>query len=106
MQLAVAIDLFGAGFGRNGDQRILIAAHRQMTVNGVMAEIRCAAHKPFGKWRLAVITDLLGLLLPIDQPGLLCPEAVAVINGTLIKIFETRGHEYVSLTLRLLQRAF
>ena len=74
MQFAVAVNLFGICLGRNRNQRVLIGTCGQMAVDGVVAKVCRATHKPFGKRRIAVVADLLRLLLPVDQLCLLGPE--------------------------------
>jgi hypothetical protein len=50
-----------------------------MTVYRVMAKIGLTALEPVGKRRLAVVANLAGRHMPINQLGLLSPKTVAVI---------------------------
>ena len=52
-----------------------------------MAQVGDATDKPFGKRRVAVITNLGRLNFPIHQLGLFAPETIAVSEGSLVKFF-------------------
>ena len=71
------------------------AGARAAVIGLGLAQIGGAAHKPARKRRVAVVADLLGRRLPIDQPGLGGPEVVALINGLAVKLGIT-GHETLS----------
>jgi hypothetical protein len=51
----------------------------QMAVYRVVAEIGLTALKPIGKRGLAVVANLAGLHMPVNQMGLLSPKSVSVI---------------------------
>ena len=57
-----------------------------MAVNGVVTQVGFTAFEPFRKWRVAVVTDFLRGFVPLNVVGLLCPERIPVLNGTLVKI--------------------
>ena len=82
--------LFPAGFSRNVDQRPLIAAHGEMAVDRVVAEIGEAADKPFREWRPAVVEHRLERLVPVHELRLLGPELLAAFDGLLVKLFVSR----------------
>jgi hypothetical protein len=56
-----------------------------MAVHRVVAQVGDTTDKPLGKRWIAVITNLLGWHFPIDQLGLLAPEAVAISEGVLVE---------------------
>ena len=86
MQLLVGVRDLLVSFCRNKNQGRLIASVFQMAVNGVVTQIGFAALEPFGKWRVAVITNFLRCFVPLNVLSLLSPERIAVLNRTLVKI--------------------
>jgi hypothetical protein len=50
-----------------------------MTVNGVVTQIGFTTLEPFDKRRMAVITNFLGRLVPINLLGLLCPKSITIL---------------------------
>ena len=56
-----------------------------VAVDGVVAEVGFTAHEPFDEGRVGEIVDLRGLLVPVDQLGLLAPKAVPVFDGAFMK---------------------
>jgi len=89
---SVGVDLFRAGLGGDGDQRVLVGALGQVPVHGVVAEIGLPPDKPPCKWRIVVVADALGRHMPVDAAGLLGPEGIALLDGAAVEIVETRGH--------------
>ena len=85
-EFAEGIDLLLVGFGGDEDQRGLIGAVLQVTINSVVAEVGLPSHKPIGEGRTVVLADLLRLDVPIHQLCLFAPEAVAVLDRAAIKI--------------------
>jgi hypothetical protein len=57
-----------------------------MPIHGVVAEIGRAADEPTRKGRTAGVADLRGRCLPIDAPGLLGPEGIALIERATLEI--------------------
>ena len=51
-----------------------------MAVDCIVTEVEFAAYEPFGKRRIGVIQHLPEWLMPIDEPGLLRPEGLAIIG--------------------------
>ena len=92
VKLAVGVGFFDAGFGRNVDQRFLIAARGEMTINRVVTQVGFATHEPSGEWRTAEIANLGVRLVPIDQRGLFGPECITLIERTFVE-FLIRAHE-------------
>ena len=86
MQLLVGVSDFLVGFCRNKNQRGLIATVFQMAVNGVVTQIGFTPFEPFGKWRVAVVTNFLRHFVPLNLLGLFSPERIAVLNRTFVKI--------------------
>ena len=86
MQLPKAVDLLGVGFGRDGNQRRLVGSGGQVAIDRVVAQVGGAAHKPAGKWRIAVVADLLGWCVPVNQGRLFSPKAITVFDGTAVKV--------------------
>jgi hypothetical protein len=64
-----------------------------VAVDGVVAEVGFTADEPLDERRLGKIVDLLGLLVPVDQLGLLAPEAVAVFDGAFVECL-VRSHGF------------
>ncbi|MNV83167.1 hypothetical protein D3C71_1769540 [compost metagenome] len=91
MQLGKAVAALSLRFGGDGHQRGLAGARSQVPVHRVVAQVGGAAHKPFGKGRVAVVAHLLGLRLPVDQLRLFAPEGVAVVDGLAVEI-SVSGH--------------
>ena len=85
VQLFVRVGFLCVGFGRHKHQCILITSGGQMAIHSVVAQIGETAFEPLGKGRIAVITNLIKWLVPIDQGGLLGPECVPVFNGTAME---------------------
>ena len=79
MELGKAVADLGIGFCRNVDQRGFVAVLGQMTVNRVVAQICQTTGVPMGKGRFAVVTNLAGRHMPVDQLGLLAPKTFAVV---------------------------
>lgn len=63
----------------------------QVPIDRVVAQVGGAASEPARKRRTAVVADDLGRLMPIDQPGLLGPEALPVVNRPAIENFVTHS---------------
>ena len=84
-ELGEGVSQFLAGFGGHVNQRGLVAPAGHMPVHRVMADIGLPAHKPVRKRRLAVVANLLGFDMPVDQFRLLSPKSVAVLDGSLVK---------------------
>ena len=87
VQLGERIRLRLFGFGRDVDQRRLIGARSQMTVDRVVAEVGLTADEPLAKRRSGIVEHLLRRLVPVDQAGLLAPEAFHVVDGSLVESF-------------------
>ena len=86
VQLGKAVAALGIGFGGNGHQGGLAGAVLQVPVHRVVAQVGGAAHKPACKRRVAVVANLLGRRLPVDQTGLLGPEGVALVDGVAVEL--------------------
>ena len=91
VQIAVGVGFFLVSFSRHKDQSGLIGTVFEVTIHCVVTQIGLAAHKPFGKRRIAVIADLLWRHIPVHQLGLLGPEGVTVIDRARVKVSKT-GH--------------
>ena len=92
VQVAVGVNFFLIGFSRDKNQGRLVAPGRQMAVHGVVAQVGHPPHKPLGKRRVAVVTNLFWRHFPVHQLGLLSPKSVTVVDGTCVK-FSVAAHE-------------
>ena len=91
-----AVDLLvelrvGAGprlprLGRDVDQRRLAAASGQVTVDGVVAEVRPAAREPARERRPRIVENLGERLVPVDELRFLAPEAVPIGDRPAVKL--------------------
>ena len=95
VQLAKAVDLFLVGLGGHTNQRGLFGTVFQMAVHCVVAQICRAADKPLGKRGVAVITNLHGRRVPVNQLGLLGPESIALVERATVKV-SVRCHGFAS----------
>jgi hypothetical protein len=86
-----AVDDFLVDLGRDPDQRVGVGLRAQMAVDRVVAQVGLAADEPVGEWRAAVVEHLLEGLVPVDQPGLLGPEGLGLVDGAAIKGVEVHG---------------
>ena len=84
-QLGERVGLFFVGFGGDVDQRLAVGVGLGVPVDRVVTEIGFAADEPFDEGRIGEIVDLCRLLVPVDQLGLLAPETVPILDGTLVK---------------------
>src|SRR6478609_7061963 len=91
MQFAEAVSSLSTGLGRDIDQGRLVGPVLQVPVHGVVAEIGGTSGKPAREGRMAVIADGPGRLLPLDQPRLLGPECIAVIDGAAVELCVAHG---------------
>ena len=91
VQVTVGVGFFLVCFGRDKNQSRLIGAVLEVAIDRVVAQIGLAAHKPFGKRRMAVVTNLLRCYGPIHQLGLLGPKGVTVIDRACVKVSKA-GH--------------
>src|SRR5687768_12405608 len=57
-----------------------------MAIDGVVAEVGLPADEPFAERRTGVVQDLRERLVPVHELCLLGPEAVALGDGTAIKL--------------------
>ena len=97
VQLGVGVGALGIGFGGDGHQRVLLRARGQVPVDRVVAQVGGAVGEPPGERRVAVVADRLGRPMPVDQPGLLGPEGVALVDGAAVEVGIVGGHGAVSL---------
>src|SRR5262249_51641087 len=67
-----------AGLGRDVDERLLLAARREVAIDRVVAEIRASADEPSSEWRSCVVEHRRERRLPVDEGGLGSPEGVAI----------------------------
>src|SRR3989449_3486130 len=81
-QLLVGESPAFADLGRNPHQGLLVAARRDVAVERVVAEGGFAADEPARKRWPRVIEHLAARLVPMDQPRLLGPETLAVLDRT------------------------
>src|SRR5439155_1404499 len=84
-QLLVGESPAFADLGRNPHQRVLLAARRDVAVDGVVAEVGFAADEPARKRWPRVIEDLAARPVPMDQLRLLNPETLAVLDRTAVE---------------------
>jgi hypothetical protein len=63
------------GFGGDEDQRVLVGAVLQVAVHRVVAQVGLATFKPARERRIVVVANPVKGLVPVDQLGLLGPEA-------------------------------
>jgi hypothetical protein len=87
MEIAKAVGLLDAGFGRDEDQCRLVGATGQVPIDRVVAQIGGAADEPPGERRPAGIQHLGRGRLPIDEPGLLGPEGLGRVDGLAVELF-------------------
>ena len=105
VQLRIGVNLFLVGFGAYKNQSRLVSPACKMAVYCVVAKVGCAARKPAGKRRLAVVANLLRWHLPINALGLLCPKFVWSVYRLAIKLTKSclgSGHVAASLLLKCL----
>ena len=86
VKLGVRVTRRCGGFGRQVDERRLVRARRQMTIDGVMAQVRAPADEPTRERRLRIVEDLLERRLPLDQRRFIPPERVAIVDRPGVKI--------------------
>ena len=98
VQFFVRVLRFGVGLGGNEVQRNLIAARRNVTINGVVTKVRRAAHKPFGKRRTREIADLRERRVPVNELRLLRPKRISRIDRA-VEMFLISTH-HILLELR------
>jgi len=86
-----------SAIGRDKDQGRLVGALGQVAIHRVVAKIGLAAHKPFRKWWIAVVTNLLRLNFPVHQLGLLSPKSITIVNRARVEISKI-AHESLLFT--------
>ena len=91
MQLAIRDLARDAGFAGNGDERELVGAFVQVTIDRVEAQVRFAATEPPTERRIGVVEDLLRRLLPVDRPRLLAPELLGLLDRAAVEVFVLHG---------------
>ncbi len=77
-ELAIRVGPLLAGLGREVDERLLVAARRQVAVDRVVAQVDAPADEPLGERRLRVIEHRRERRLPVDERSLAAPEGVTV----------------------------
>ena len=59
----------------------------QMAVYRVVTQIGFTAKVPISEGRTAVVANLGGVYMPVDQLGLLTPKTIAVVQRAAVKRF-------------------
>ncbi len=75
---------------RQVDQRRLVLALREMTVDRVVAEVRASADEPAGERRPRIVEDLRKRRLPVDKLRFVAPEAVALFDRAAVECLVCR----------------
>ena len=91
VQFRVGIRPLLPGFGRDKNQRWLVAPCDQVTIERVMAKIGTAADEPAREGRPAIVEHLRERRLPVDQRGALAPVGVAIGERARVA-FPVGGH--------------
>ena len=86
VQVSKGVGFFKAGFAGNGNQGRLISALFQVTVNRVVAQVGQPALEPARKRWVIVVADTVKRLVPLNQPCLLSPECIGLVNGLAVKL--------------------
>ena len=86
VQLAVGEAARLIDLGGDPHERRLLGPRREVTVDGVVAEIELAADEPARKRRPRVIEHLPEGTVPLDQCRLAAPEALAVLERRSVKV--------------------
>ena len=68
-----------------------------MTIDRVVAQVGLPADEPARERRMAVVADLVERPLPVDQRGLLAPEAVAVGDRASVEL-SVAGHHHLRVS--------
>ncbi len=84
MQGAIAQLARIAGFSGDAHQGELVAAFGQMPVHRVVAQVGLPANEPAPERRTVVFQCALRRHMPVDAPGLLCPETFRVVDGPAV----------------------
>jgi small ligand-binding sensory domain FIST len=80
MELGKAVGDLGIRFGGDVNQRGFVGVRAgQMAVNRVVAQIGLPPKYQLAKGGSAVVTNLGGRHMPVNQLGLLAPKTVAVV---------------------------
>ena len=96
VQFGVCVSLLSAGLGRDIHQRLLVAAHRQMAIDRVVAKIGFAPDKPARKRRIVILEDTIKRFVPIDELCLFRPEIITVFNGSTVELLVFFSHSVLS----------
>ncbi len=94
-KLAVGVAPVLAGLGRDIDQRRLVAARGEMSIDRVVAEIDPPADEPLRERRSRVIEHRAERRLPVDERGFAAPECLAVGDRAAMQ-FAVSGHRSFS----------
>ena len=86
-ELIKAVNHLGIGFGRNVNECWFVAMLDQMAVYRVVTQIGFTAKVPISEGRTAVVANLGGGYMPVDQLGLLTPKTIAVVQRAAVKRF-------------------
>src|ERR1700694_6007583 len=70
-----------------------------MAIDGVVAEVGLPADKPARERRARRVAGLLERALPVDEPGLLGPEALAVLERAAVELAVRRHATFPAVTL-------
>ena len=89
VQVGIGVGQGFLGLGRDIDHGRLIGAFGEVTVDGVVAEVGFTTHKPLPKRRIVILQHLLWRLVPVNQLGLLTPEAIRVFDRPAMEFFVT-----------------
>ena len=82
VQLAIGVGALLPGLGGDVDERLLIAARREMAVDRVVAEVGVPADEPARERRPAVVEHLLERLVPVDELRLLRARTLRALRSS------------------------
>src|SRR5581483_5469260 len=77
---------FLSRLGGQVDERGLVAALREVPVDGVVAQVRAPAYEPARERRPRIVEHLRKRLVPVDEPRLLAPEGIAVVEAARVEL--------------------
>jgi hypothetical protein len=95
-ELAEGVGRLLPRLGREVDQRLLVAARGEMTVDRVVADVGAAADEPLRERRPRVVEHRCERRLPVDQLRLVAPERVAILDGPAMEL-AVRCHFFLLL---------